>query len=493
MLRPYQLRAIEMVRARVKDRPLLCLPTGAGKTTVASEIIKRTLERGRRAIFLVHRIELVDQAVARLEQFGLKPGRILAGVKEDRDRAVQVASIPTLLKREHWPADLVLVDECAHAVSASWKKVIDRYSTSTVIGLTATPIRLDGRGLGDLFGCIIEPVTTRELIEAGHLVEPRVFAPPVDLSNLPTRGGDYSIPELAARVSGLTGSIVGEWQKHARGMSTVVFAVNVEHSRAIVAAFQEIGVRAAHVDYRMGREQRRQTLQDLRHGVLDMVSQVSLLSEGWDLPTLQCAVLARPTQSLALFRQMVGRVMRPPGPVLVLDHAGNHHAHGLVTEPIEWSLDGAVRNKRTAPSVATCKNCFACFAPGPLECPVCGHPLRQESDAEAPAVHNPGELVELSMSPPKATMDEKESTYARMVQACSDEGEALGTARGRFKRRFGVWPRFSEIERTLYKCSGHVWETVTTHAFDYVRCARCYQRGNERDLVAQRAKSRIVR
>lgn len=499
MLRDYQLRAIDMVRAHAQERVLLCLPTGAGKTSVASEIIRRTVSNGRRAIFLVHRVELVEQAFARLAQFGVRAGRIIAGREEHRDRPVQVASIPTLIMREHWPADVVIVDECAHAVSASWRKVLDRYQPpSLIVGLTATPIRLDGRPLGDLFGRIVEPVTTRELITRGYLVEPRVYAPPVDLSNLPTRGGDYSIPELVERVSGLTGSIVGEWTKHARGMSTVVFAVNVEHSKAIVAAFEAIGVKAAHVDYKMGRKQRAGTLNALRDGALDMVSQVSLLSEGWDLPTLQCCVLARPTKSLALFRQMVGRVMRPPGPVLVLDHAGNHHEHGFVTTPIEWSLTGPAKRPASALSVKTCKVCFATFEPGPLNCPACGVLLVPEARAAMPGVHNPGELVALDMSatdvPIKATRDEKAEAYTRMVRAASDQGKRLVSARGVYKGRFGTWPAFPEIERANYKCSGHTWRLFSKAGFEMAFCQRCQIKGGRAELnQARLAAAQIPR
>lgn len=471
-LRDYQLRAIDMVRARANDRPLLVVGTGAGKTTIAAEIIRRTTERGKRSIFLVHRRELVDQAVDRLAQFGIHAGRILAGHPERRDRLVQVASIPTLLRREHWPADVCFVDEAAHAVSASWSEVIKRYDGSLVIGLTATPIRLDGRGLGDLFGCIVEPVTTRELIDRGYLVEPRVFAPPVDLSGIKIRAGDYDLPQLAERMNKLTGSITREWQRWASGQSTVAFAVNCDHSRAIVSAFEALGVRAAHVDYSMSHKPRAQILRDLREGRLDLVSQVQLLSEGWDLPTLQCAILARPTKSLALFRQMVGRVMRPPGPVVVIDHAGNHHEHGLVTEPIEWSLDSVRRRSASdAPAVRTCRECFCVIPPTADVCPECGAPCVRVSTAIPPAVENPGQLVELNLAarPPLPPRSEREAAYRRMVQSASFKGRKLGSARAIYKERFGEWPRFGNVEMSEYKCVTHEWEQRQWG----VRCKRC--------------------
>lgn len=474
MLRDYQLKAIELLRQNAHRRPLLTVGTGAGKTTIAAEVIRLTTKRGKRSIFLVHRRELVDQAVDRLRQFGIRAGRILAGHPEDRDRPVQVASIPSLLRREHWPADLVIVDECAHAVSASWKRCLDRYPPpALVIGLTATPIRLDGRGLGDLFGCIIEPVTTMELIRQGYLVEPRVFAPPIDLRGVHVVHGDYSIPELAERVTKLVGSITRTWQQHCAGQSTVAFAVNVEHSNAIVEAFRALGVRAEHVDYKTAPKIRARILKDLRDAKLDLVSQVQLLSEGWDLPTLQCAILARPTKSLALFRQMVGRIMRPPGPVTVLDHAGNHHEHGLVTTPIEWSLDDVPKKKaREGEAVRTCPVCFAVVSSSVMVCPECGAALTVRDEADQPGVENPGELVELSMRAPR---DEKEETYRKLVRAASDRAYSVGWARNQYKEKFGVWPRLSSIERQEYNCPGHKWEQRVYGGWKNVdRCSRCF-------------------
>lgn len=487
MLRDYQVNAIELVRARAKDRPLLCLPTGAGKTSVAAEIIRRATERGRRSIFLVHRRELVDQAVDRLAQFGVKAGRIVAGHPETLGRSVQVASIPTLIRREHWPADVVIVDECAHAVSASWKKCLDRYPPPALtIGLTATPIRLDGRGLGDLFGCIIEPVTTVELIERGFLVNPTVFAPPIDLHDIKIRAGDYSLPELAEKMTKLVGSITGTWQQRAPGQSTVAFAVNIEHSQAIVAAFQELGVAAEHLDYAMPHKKRARILRDLRDGRLTMVSQVQLLSEGWDLPTLRCAILARPTKSLALYRQMVGRVMRPPGPVIVLDHAGNTHEHGLVTDRIEWSLDDAAKRPRSAaPAVRTCKECFAVIPPLAESCPACGAPLPVRDEADAPKVENPGELVELVMDRPwlnrNVPMGEKQEQYRRWLHEAVAHRRDVGWARQMYRDKFGVWPRLGAIERAEYVCRGHSWKLAVTGPRSEMRCERCLR--YQRDLV----------
>lgn len=484
-LRDYQQRAVDMVRARIHERPILRLDTGAGKTSVASDIIRRTVDRGRRAIFLVHRRELAGQAVERLAQFGVDAGLIMADEPEDRSKQVQVASIPTLVRREHWPAELVVVDECAHAVSESWARVVGRYLAQDppafLLGLTATPCRLDGRGLGSMFGCIVEPVSMRELIDRGHLVEPSVFAPPIDLSGVKVRAGEYDMDSLATVMEKFTGSITATWQERAPGARTVVFAVNVEHSMRIVQEFCKLGVAAAHIDFQTPKRERDSILRDLRAGVLDIVSQVQLLSEGWDLPSLQCAILARPTKSLALFRQMVGRVMRPPGPVVVLDHAGNHHEHGLVTDPIEWTLDDTVRVNPAA-SVRTCMACFAIVPPWANVCPECEAPLGRGSDIAAPPVHAPGELVEITgHGAPvfeRATKDAKEIAYRQLVVEASDRGWKLGAARIRYKDRFGTWPKLHEIERELYVCSGHEWERKEFGHRTVTRCARCFETRN---------------
>jgi len=466
MLRPYQQQAVDLLRQRHADRPLLCLPTGAGKTTVASEVIRLALQRGNRCIFMVHRRELVDQAVARLASFGIQAGRIIAGQTESRSLPVQVASIPSLIRRKHWPAELVIVDECAHATSTSWTKCLDRYADAWVIGLTATPIRLDGRGLGGIFGCLVEPVTTQDLVEQGHLVAPEVYAPPLDLSRIRKRAGEYTLPELLERMNPLTGSIVDTWFQRAFGQRTVVFAVNVEHSQRIVKAFQARGVAAEHIDGGTDVQQRADSLARLRSGETTLVSNCMVLSEGWDLPALQCGVLARPTKSLALFRQMVGRIMRPPGPVVCLDHAGCHHEHGLVTDPVDWSLDDCERRSVMTEPIRTCQECFAVVPVDAVECPQCGEPLAREARTNPPGVDNDGELV-------KFTRADKAEWYGVRVRMASELGYKLGWARAQYRNKHGTWPRFRSVEQEHYECRSHELVEQWYGPRRVFRCGHC--------------------
>ena len=466
VLRDYQVKAIAMLRERHRDRPCLVVGTGAGKTTIASEIIRAHVERSGRALFLVHRRELVDQAFDRLAQHGVKAGRIIAGHDEDRALPVQVASIQSLARRAHWPASLVIIDEAHHAVAETYRAMLDRYAGSIILGMTATPLRLDGKGLGDMFGCLIEPVTTAALVEQGYLVAPKVFAPPIDLKGIRTQAGDYSLPELVERVSPLIGSITETWFQRANGMRTVAFACSIEHSKEIVAAFQAKGVSAAHLDGTMARDERKAVLDALRSGAITLMSSCSIVSEGFDLPALQCAIQARPTKSLAMHRQQIGRIMRPPGPVIVLDHAGNHHEHGMVTDPVTWSLDGKPKKERATPT-RQCSECFAIYDASLPACPECGAVPEVNENVVAPGVENEGELEEFKSTEQRAEF------YRELVIEASRRWYAVGWARARYQAKFGVWPRFQGIEDAEYNCREHKPVLAVYGPRRVMRCAKC--------------------
>ena len=465
MLRPYQIEAIRLVRERINEKPVLCLPTGSGKTTVAAQIIKNAVEGGNSCIFLVHRRELVSQAVDRLQQFGIEAGIIAAGTSPSA-AMVQVASIPTLVKRDHVPADLVLIDECAHSPSKSWREVIDRYDGSWLLGLTATPVRLSGEPLGDVFGCIVEPVTMEELIEQGYLIEPTVWAPAVDLSDVPIRFSEYSLPVLVERMDKLTGDIVEHWKKHARGLKTVAFTCNVAHSINLVSRFRDAGVRAAHLDGTTPMARRDEILTDLRNGKLDLVSSIMVLSEGFDLPELNCAIIARPTKSLALHRQMIGRIVRPPGPAIVLDHAGNHNEHGSVTDHIEWSLDGEY-TREGVKSLRSCPECYRILPADATVCVECGY------DTEQPSARDQQQLDEAeAMLVEFQSVKSRRRVYIDWLELASERLYRLTWARLQHKQTYGKWPKFAKLEAEHYKCPGHKMETSTNHWGEAIR--RCH-------------------
>lgn len=494
-LRDYQERAVAELRAHWRERPILMLPTGAGKTVVAASIIQGAVAKGRRVLFLVHRRELVRQAVERLADWEVRSGVIAAGWPTAPAEPVQVASIQTLARRAKPAADVVIVDECQHARSDTWEELLDHYSEASacVLGLSATPYRLDGRGLGRTFGCIVRPVTVRELCELGVLVEPEVYAPPPpDLTGVPIVRGDYDLDALAQRMKDLCGDIVAHWFKHAQGRRTVAFACSVEHSETMVARFVEQGVRAAHLDGSMAHKDRDAVLAQLASGELELVSNCMVLGEGWDLPALECAILARPTASMALHRQQVGRIMRAAagkGRAIVLDHAGNTVRLGFVTQEVDVKLDDRAK-LAGEPPVKTCPGCFRVVPVNCMKCPECGYEF-EDIEKKTPPDETDETLVRLT-----PTSDEnRREVYRHLVELASDRGSRLGWARHQFLERYGVWPSAAkplglgrsagEVE-SVYQCSGY--EAKPSQWGE--KCGRCFKAGRGHVTHAERVVAR---
>jgi superfamily II DNA or RNA helicase len=284
-LRPYQTRAIEALRESVRGgarRIVLAAATGSGKTTIAGRLIERSTDRKRRSLFIAHRRELINQAYERLLAMGLPEGEVgVIMAKDPRTNpgaTVQVASIDTLRNRPKPFADVVIVDECHRALAKSYQDLADYYDRSIHLGLTATPYRADGRGLGDRYDALIPVSSPKELIDEGFLVAPRVFTVPErslpDLKGIRTQAGDYKINQLAEAVdrSGLVGDIVDHWHRHAKGRRTVAFAVNVSHSIHIAEQFRAAGVRAEHLDGTTPTEERDAILARVDSGETQVVS-----------------------------------------------------------------------------------------------------------------------------------------------------------------------------------------------------------------------------
>ncbi len=493
--RPYQAKAHDQVIEHLADNPVLTSPTGSGKTFIATRII-RTLDR--RTIFLAHRRELIHQAADSLRGYGLDVGIIMAGEAATPNAQVQVASVQTLLRREPPRADLLVIDEAHHVCSASLTRLVEAYPGIPRLGLTATPFRADNRGLGSAFGRIIVAATPAELVRDGTLVEPVVYAPAdPSLDGVRKRGGDYAVGELAERMGKrkLVGDVVQTWLRMANGRRTVCFAVNVAHSQSIVGEFRTRGVAAEHLDGTTSKAQRDAILYRLRTGYTTVVSQCQVLTEGWDLPTLEVAIVARPTASLCLHLQMVGRIMRVAdgkAGAVVLDHAGNHLRHGVVTQALTYSLEDGAQPAASRDGEVGMKRCTACYlliAAGSSVCPACGH----EFPAVLPEVEE-GELELLSkdgrpslrdqqviwdridtrrfalgfrpawslhefkrqvgfkpmvrdgvvIDPAHAPEDAKRAVYEKYLRIQRERGHDPRWVGIRFKAVFGHWPRYAE-------------------------------------------------
>jgi superfamily II DNA or RNA helicase len=434
-LRNYQNDAVANLRSSIgggNRQVLLQAATGAGKTIIASRIIELALSKGKRVLFIAHRKEIINQSSSKLDDFEIEHGVIMANNPRTNDHAVQVASIQTLTRRDKPNADLVIIDECHLSCSASYKAIVEHYANSTIVGLTATPIRLDGKGLGEIYRDIIQVVPMSQLISEGHLVKPRVFAPfTPDLKNVRKSKGDYDASETAKLMDRkeITADIVKHWfdtQRPDVGITdsndedidlspvpkgsvddappyrkTIVFASSVEHSKNIVEEFEASGISARHLDANSPANIRDKTLQEWRDGAFTVLSNMGLFIEGLDVPAASCCILARPTKSLTIYLQAVGRVMRPhesKTDCVILDCAGLTYEHGFVDDAREWTLDGKIKKpKDEVPAVHICESCFAAYskAEHPNKCPECGFVTEIErKDIETADV----EMVELTPS-----------------------------------------------------------------------------------------------
>lgn len=338
-------------------------------------------QKGMNSFFIVHRKELIDQSSRAFKEEGLEHGIIAAGYRSTIPMRVQLASVQTLAKRLDRTAEpqLIVWDECHHIAAASWEKIFRRFPDAYHIGLTATPARLDGRGLGVYFKTMVSGPSVSWLIENGFLSKYKLYAPSqVNLEGVHKRMGDYEKKELAEAVDKprITGSAVEHYKRHADGKRAIVFAVSVEHSKHIVEEFRRGGVSAAHIDGDSETEYRARSIRDFSSGNIQVLSNVELFGEGFDVPAMEVAILLRPTQSLGLYLQQIGRALRPSDGkqyATILDHVGNVQRFGLPDQPREWSLEGREKGKGEykAP-VKICTSCFAAQPTGKDRCLYCG-------------------------------------------------------------------------------------------------------------------------
>lgn len=404
MLRPRQQKAIADVRAAYRagyKAPLLCAPTGMGKTHTAAEIIRSAVERGNDVWFLAHLREILDDTARRLDSAGIPHGFIMAGMPQNPFKPVQVVSVQTAARRPvRRKPGLIIIDECHLAIADTYKKVIEAAGSPPLLGLSGSPQRLDGRGLGELFDVLVPTCSTADLIAEGLLAPIRYYAPTkVDLSDVRSRAGDYALDQLADAVDkpSIIGDAVAHYRKYAHGRRAVAFCVNIKHAEHTAAAFAQAGYRAVAISGNSTREERQAALTGLRQGTIDIVCNCALWVAGVDCPEIGCVILLRPTKSLTMYLQSVGRGLRTaPGKrdLIVLDHASCVFTHGMPQDPREWSLDAKPKRKgEKAPAVRECPSCYACHPPAP-QCPCCGHVYRAETYQRGPEQVE-GELVEL--------------------------------------------------------------------------------------------------
>ena len=484
-LRPYQEHSIAQLREGVRSgklRQILYLPTGGGKTRVASALLSGVASRGKRAAFICNRIELVQQASAALHANGIEHGIIQGGNSYGSNLPVVVCSIQTLARRGIPMVDFIIIDE-AHTCAGSdaYKGLFKALNRVPVVGLTATPF---SKGLGrdykemagPMFESIVVGATIPELIDGGYLVDVDIYAPSEpDLSNIKTVAGDWEEKGLADAVDKpkLVGDIVSHYMRLAMGKRTIVFATNVAHSQHIVGAFNEVGIKAMHVDGYMDEETRRPIIEAFKAGEFPVLSKCSLLAEGVDSPETEVIILARPTKSLIRYIQMAGRALRPhhsKDKALMLDHSGTVKRLGFPTDDLPLVLDdGKPKDKSVAENLPkVCKACFAVRPRSVKACPVCGFepvPTPQEVATEA------GELKKLEKKK-VFSREQKQEIYSGLCSVRADRGYQSGWVSHKYKEITGVWPVGLDDK------SGPVNDLVRNHL---LHGAIKYQKSQERN------------
>lgn len=473
-LRPYQEFFVHEVRLKYRSGAqsvLLVAATGSGKTVVFSYIAKSAAALGRRVLILAHRDTLIKQASAKLMDYGVEHGIIMAGFTPDRHQLVQVASVQTLVRRlkkglQH-KFDLVVIDEAHLSAARTYREILEAFPTAKVLGVTGSPCRLDGKGLGreagGLFDELVMGISIRELIEQAFLVKPVVYAPAeqINLAAVKKVAGDYDQQSLAEVMDKpkITGSAIAQYQKICPGVPAVAWCVNVQHAEHVAGEFNAAGIPALTLSGESTADDRERALRSLSNGKIKVITFAMLLVEGVDCPAIGAVIMLRPTMSLASYLQVIGRGLRPiyaqgfdlnalggrqsaiaAGPkgnrCFVLDHAGLTFKHGFADEVREWSLDGAPKKKgkkkKDEPTIdlRQCPKCFLVTAPEPV-CPGCGHVFKLAKGPE----HVDGELAEITPEMEAALSRKKQQIAAQAsAKSVDDMVEKLGYSRVRAEK-----------------------------------------------------------
>lgn len=384
-LRPYQQDIIESIRSILRrggKSLLVAAPTGSGKTVIFATIARGAAARKHRVLILVHRREILEQTLCSLHGLGVTSGQIASGRPMTHDY-VQTAMVMTIARRLNYVKrpDLIIVDECHHAVLGNtFGRILQYWRDVPRIGFTATPQRMDGRGLGETFDEMIIGPSIADLVRDGWLSYPQMFRPPEEvIENYHVKRGDFDTKEQQQTMSGrkIVGDVISHYRKHLGGLPAICFCVSVEHSHLMASQFTAAGYRSAAVWGDMPREARESAISGLGTGALQVVTSCDLISEGIDIPVIAGAILLRRTMSLGLYLQQVGRALRLyPGKkrAIILDHVGNYHLHGHVLAERDWSLDSVRRDprKEKPPQITTCPQCYGVWPGVPKKCPDCG-------------------------------------------------------------------------------------------------------------------------
>lgn len=447
ILRDYQIDITNRTRQAMLDGNrcvLIQLGTGGGKTLLTAKMLKSAAQKGANSLFICHRRELINQTHNAFNELNIGHGIIGAGFPFSARPMVTIASIQTLknkLNKIKKPR-LVVFDECHHQSAKSWEMVYNAFPDAWIIGLTATPQRLDGSGLGKYYSVMVQGPSVQDLIDQGYLSPYKIYAPSnIDVSKVHSRMGDFISSELAATIDKptITGDAIKEYQKYANGKRAIVRGVSIEHSKHIATQFNDAGIPSAHVDGTTPHQIRDSIMQSFKEGKTLVLSNVDLFSEGLDVPAVECVIDLRPTKSLILWLQFCGRALRPMEnkTAIIIDHAGNCARHGFPCDDRHWDLKGRDKKPKedTGPMIRLCSKCFGANQSWRKECQYCKETFTVQSRE---VDHVKGELTEVDIHAIKRSkrMEEGQCKTLEELQELADRrGYKKGWAWMRWQSR----------------------------------------------------------
>ena len=369
-LRDYQLdlygKTIDALK-NGKSRVLITAPCGSGKSFLFLKMCESAINNNKKVLILVHRKELAEQHRDLLAEHGMDVPNIRI--------ALFFSEINRLGQYEK--PDFIIADEC-HWVPRTLRTVLDYYNC-WVIGLTATPCRLTGASMGDVYEVLITGISVKELIAKKCLAPYEYYSVPVaDTSELPIQHGEYVMAnaEKLLMQTAIYGDVIKSYQKFADGARTIIYATSIKHSKSVVKAFCEAGYKAAHIDGSMSKADRKKIMDDFKSGEINIISNVMLIVEGISIPDCECCILLRPTVSTTVFIQSSMRCMRykEGKTAKIIDCVMNYTKMGFPDDDREWSLEKKLTHRKEfnedgTLSIRQCENCFRCFQ-GNI-CPYC--------------------------------------------------------------------------------------------------------------------------
>ncbi|EOF7393224.1 DEAD/DEAH box helicase family protein [Listeria monocytogenes] len=360
-------------------KPCVVAPCGAGKSVILSEIIRRTTHNKNNVLFLVHRKELIDQIRNTLQSNNVDMDFVTLGMVQTIVRRIDKTVKPSL----------IIIDESHHVLANSYKKIIAHFSTALVVGFTATPVRLNGGGLGDINDILIEKVNAKWLIENNFLSPYKYYAPEIvqtDTLNI-KRTGEFDMSGLDDQFNAkmVWGDVIRHYQKLANGKQAILYASSIYQSEKMAASFNAVGISSAHIDGKTSKLIRDDIIKRFREGEIKVLCNLDLIGEGFDVPDCSTVIMLRPTQSLSLYIQQSMRGMRykEGKTAIIIDHVGNVKRFGLPDMERTWSLapkKGSNAIKAEAP-VKICKECFMTVSQTSKKCEHCGYEFKAEIKA----------------------------------------------------------------------------------------------------------------